>query len=136
MNVCVYIYIYICIHIVHINKQKAVGSTTSITATTTQTTHSLPGCATRGDRKGTNGVSAKGVFANLVTPVNLALSSQKFQGVPFFPNLSKIITIMQRPPLVLTTFVRNQGDLGVGPGVPCKFPFTYEGREYNRCQSK
>ena len=41
------------------------------------------------------------------TPVNLLLSSQKCQGVPFSPNLSKIITFAAAP-LVLTPFVRNQ----------------------------
>ena len=45
------------------------------------------------DQKGTNGVSTNGVTANsmffdrdfLGTPVNLLLSSDKYQGVPFSP---------------------------------------------------
>ena len=53
-------------------------------------------------RKGTNGVGTSGVTANFMffwqrdllgTPVNLLLSSQKWQGVPFFPNLSKFISV-------------------------------------------
>ena len=43
----------------------------------------------------------------LGTPVNRLLFSQKCQGVPFFPNLSKYITFAAVP-LVLIPFVRNQ----------------------------
>ena len=43
----------------------------------------------------------------LGSPVNLLLSSQKCQGAPCFPDLSKIITSAAAP-LVLTPFVRNQ----------------------------
>ena len=40
-------------------------------------------------------------------PIILPLSFQKCQGVPFSPNLSKLITFAAAP-LVLTAFVRNQ----------------------------
>ena len=43
----------------------------------------------------------------LGTLVNLLWSSQKCQGVPFSPDLSKLITFAAAP-LVLTPFVRNQ----------------------------
>ena len=50
--------------------------------------------AASGSRKGTNEVNTNGVTANLVffqrdflgAPVNQFLSSQKCQGVPFFPS--------------------------------------------------
>ena len=42
----------------------------------------------------------------LLTPVNLLVSSQKCQGVPF-PNLSRFVTFAAAP-LVLTPFVRIQ----------------------------
>ena len=44
----------------------------------------------------------------LGTPANLLLPSQKCQGVPFSPILSKFMTIAA-PPLVSTPFVHNQG---------------------------
>ena len=42
------------------------------------------------------------------TPVYLLLSSQKCQGIPFFPNRSTICTFAAAP-LVSTPFVRNRG---------------------------
>ena len=66
--------------------------------------------------KGQNGVSTNGATANCmlfdrgafwVLPVDLRLSSQQRQGVPFSPNLSKFI-IFAAAPLMLTPFVRNQ----------------------------
>ena len=65
-----------------------------------------PTPSTQTARKGTNGVSTNGVAANFMvfdrgaflgTPVNLLLYSQKFQGVTFFPNLSKVITFAVAP---------------------------------------
>ena len=56
-------------------------------------------------RKGTNGVSTNGVTANFmlfdrgtfwVLPLNLRLSSQKCQGVPFSPICEKSL-LLQRP---------------------------------------
>ena len=43
----------------------------------------------------------------LGTPVNLLLSCQMCQGVPFSQNLSKLVPFAAAPP-VLTPFVRNQ----------------------------
>ena len=68
-------------------------------------------------RKGANGVITNGVTVIcmffdrdfLGTPVNLLLSSQKCQGVPFCLNLSTLITFAAAP-FVLTPFVRNQDD--------------------------
>ena len=69
---------------------------------------------TRSTRKGTNGVSSNGciflVFSQrdfLGAAVSLLLSPQKCQGVPFFPNLSKLLTFAAAL-LVLTPFVCNQ----------------------------
>ena len=79
MYVCIYIYIYI--YICRPSGREPAGSSGTSSATT-------------GSRKGTNGVSTTGVTANstfllhwdlLGTPVNLLLSSQKCQGVPFSP---------------------------------------------------
>ena len=64
-------------------------------------------------RKGTNGVGTNGVTADFMlfdrgtllgAPVNLLLSSQKCQGVPFSPICQKSL-LLQRPHLVLTPFV-------------------------------
>ena len=57
-----------------------------------------------GRRRGTNGVSTNGVTAKFMffdrdfggTPVNLPLSSQKRQGVPFSPTCQKSL-LLQRP---------------------------------------
>ena len=49
------------------------------------------------------------------TPVNLLLSSQKYQGVPF-PQSDKNKVPFAAAPLVWTPFVRNQGGPGRGGG--------------------
>ena len=76
-----------------------------------------PRQAWRGDRKGTNGVSTRGVTVNVIclTEGLFGHSRQptfilpKVPGRTFFPNLSKCITFAAAP-LVLTPFVRNQGE--------------------------
>ena len=67
-------------------------------------------------RKGTSGVSTDGVTAFLLfvlrdlfgTPVNLLLSSQKCQGVPFSPSCQHELITFAAALLLLTPSVRNQ----------------------------
>ena len=81
-----------------------------------------------GHRKGANGVSTDGVTVICVffdggtfwLPMLTYLVFPKVPGRTFFPNLSKFITFAAAP-LVLTPFVRNQGDQALlhgslGPG--------------------
>ena len=68
----------------------------------------------------------------LGTPVYLLLYSPKCQGVPGFPNLTKLITFAAAP-LVLTPFVRNQmkhqGPPGGRPGLAAQQPEGAGGQE-------
>ena len=76
-----------------------------------------------GDRKGTNGVSTNGVTANFIFVGRGTFGVLPLTYFYIFPNdraylspnLSKY-TIFAAAPLVLTLFVRNQGDVRAGAG--------------------
>ena len=69
------------------------------------------GSALLGSRQVLNNVLLTGIL--LGTPVNLLVSSQKCQGVPFSPICQKSLLIFAAAPLALIPFVRNQGALSV-----------------------
>ena len=127
MYIHIYIYIYthcICTHIyvymyIYIEREREISKRRS--------PGDFPGKPARrilvcDIRKGTNGVSTYGVTANVVffdwgflgTPVNLLLSSQKSQGLPFSPICP--IHIFCSSPISVDTVRPQPRDLGLTSG--------------------
>ena len=109
MYTCVYICMYVCMYVCIYSLSQ---HSNHFESELVYTHPYLP-------RKGTHGVSTHGVTASFifltgtcwVLPLTYVLSSQKCQGVPFSPNLSKLVTFAAAP-FVSTPFVRNQLPIG------------------------